>query len=131
MKNLVKSCLHPFGYWYFSVLPSRKLQVRFCAPPCSEFDGVKNVYIGTLMMIPLHCNPYPTLLPKVKTLQAQSYSHEKPFWKVLSQFQKSSLSISQVNKVCLFKLWNTYFSSWIFFKYSHAAPTLKHTADGK
>lgn len=25
-------------------------------PPCSEFDGVRDVYIGMLMMIPLHCN---------------------------------------------------------------------------
>lgn len=50
----MKSCLHPFGS--FSVLPSRKLQARFCVPSCSEFDGVGNVYMGTLMMIPLQCN---------------------------------------------------------------------------
>lgn len=70
IKNLVKSCLHLFGYSYsFSALPSRKLQARFCALPCSEFDGVRNVYVGTLMMTPLHCNSIhtPPSSPKSKS----------------------------------------------------------------
>lgn len=55
--------------------------------------------------------PYSTPSPKSRPQRlSESYSsHEKAVWKILSHCSKSSLRVSQVNKVCLFKLWNVFF----------------------
>lgn len=56
------------SFWVLIQLLSSPKQQTFCAPSRSEFDGVTNIYIDTLMMIPLHWNSIhtPPSSPKSK-----------------------------------------------------------------